>query len=330
MLSAVLLFTLHCCFSGEELDVTSAKLIKHALKDSTRATYNCSQRKFLQFCYDYGFEALPVEEDTLIGFVSHLHNRGLKGSSIQVYLAAVKSLHTHTGLPYPENMSRLTLALRGAKVLSLPPVRKLPITFSVLCKLMNNLSYRQDKELIQCAMAVAFFGCLRAGELCISDKEVFDSTKHLCVKDVKFFNEDKMFSLFLKQSKTDRLSNGVEIFIGCSAHDICAYCMLKQFLCSRSDMDPSAPLFADCHVSVLRKSYFVNATRLALSAMGLNPSLYSGHSFRAGSATSGAQCGFNHWELKMLGRWSSECFHIYLRDPKIVANFAQRLASSLV
>ena len=179
-------------------------------------------------------------------------------------------------------------------------------------------------------MSLAFFACLRAGELCVPDNCTFDVAKHLCIRDVTFFDDDKMCSVLLKQSKTDKFSNGVMVYVGCSTQSVCAYCTLKKFLVARSDHSPDAPLFADNHVPVLKKTYFVNATRLALSAIGLNPSLYSGHSFRAGSATSGAENGFNHWELKMLRRWSSECFNIYLRNPKLVANFAQRLASSLV
>jgi hypothetical protein len=148
------------------------------------------------------------------------------------------------------------------------------------------------------------------------------------VKDVKNFPEERMFSLFLKRSKTDKMSNGVEVFIGCSSHIVCAYCLMNEFVCSRVDSLPDSPLFADSNVSVMRRGFFVNATRLALRSIGLDASLYSGHSFRAGSATSGADNGFNPWELKMLGRWSSQCYNIYLRNPKLVSSFAPRLATS--
>jgi hypothetical protein len=59
---------------------------------------------------------------------------------------------------------------------------------------------------------------------------------------------------------------------------------------------------------------------------GYNPALYSGHSFRAGSATTGAALGFTAWELKLLGRWNSDAYQIYLRDATLVSTFAQRLA----
>ena len=315
-------------FSVSDLDETTDHLIQHALKSSTRATYSSAQRKFIQFCQEFKLVALPVVENTLIYYVSYLHERGLKGTSIQVYLSAIKSLHLHCGLPYPMFTPRLNLALRGAKVLSSPPLRKLPITFSLLCKLINNMSYHPDELLLQVAMAVAFFGCLRCGELCVPDHVSFDPLQHLCFKDLKFFHNEHMFSLFLRKSKTDKFSNGVEVYVGCSSHVICAYCLMCKFVKTRIDDSPDSPLFSNVRINVLRRSFFVNATRLALSALHLDPSMYSGHSFRAGSATSGADSGFSQWELRMLGRWRSECFHIYLRNPKIVASFAQRLASS--
>jgi hypothetical protein len=219
--------------------------------------------------------------------------------------------------------------MRGANVLSDPPVRKLPITFSLLCRILGKMSYHPVELLIQLSMCVAFFGCLRAGELCIPDGAVFDSTKHLCVSDLTFYHDERMFSLMLKQSKTDKHGKGVLIYIGCSSHVVCAYCMMVKFMGRRSNIVDNTPLFADKNIPVLRKSVLVNATRLVLCTLGLDPSKYSGHSFRAGSATSGADSGFNPWELKMLGRWSSECYQIYLRNPKVVSNFAKRLASSL-
>ena len=77
----------------------------------------------------------------------------------------------------------------------------------------------------------------------------------------------------------------------------------------------------------LKKNYFVSVTRLALSASGFNPSDYSGHSFRAGAATTAGDNNFEEWELKMLGRWASSAYSIYLRNPKVVTKFAQRLAT---
>ena len=87
------------------------------------------------------------------------------------------------------------------------------------------------------------------------------------------------------------------------------------------------PLLVDSLGNILRRAYFVSTMKLLLSLLGLNPSEYSGHSLRAGAATSGANQGLESWELKMLGRWRSDAYNVYLRDPKIVSSFAVRLAN---
>ena len=145
-----------------------------------------------------------------------------------------------------------------------------------------------------------------------------------------FAGQSKLFSvaITLKQSKTDTLNKGVIIKIGCSGHQICAFCLMRQYVAQHPNPQPDSPLLMDRNLVVLRKSYFVATTKLILAAAGYDPKCYSGHSFRAGSATSGASAGFSAWELKMLGRWSSDAYQIYLRNPSLVTSFAQRLTTS--
>ena len=258
--------------AGTELAETTQLLIHNALKDSTRSTYTSAQRRYLKFCNAFRFDPLPTCEETMLGFVSYLFSEGLKGTSITVYVAAVKSLHSHCGLDYPDKMPKLGLAMRGSKVLSDPPVRKLPITFSLLCKRLDKMSYHPAELMFQLAMSVAFFGYfLRAGELCVPDGVLFDESKHLCVKDVSIFPDEKMFSLTLHQSKTDTLGKRVIIYIGCSHHVVCAYCLMIKFLEGKIHVADTAPLFANECIPVLRKSMFVNTTRLVLSTLGLDP-----------------------------------------------------------
>ena len=138
-----------------------------------------------------------------------------------------------------------------------------------------------------------------------------------------------MFSIFLKSSKTDLHSSGVAVYVGCSKRTVCAFCLMDKFLKMRSSSDLADPLLVDSHGNVLRRAYFVSTMKLLISLLGLSPIDFSGHSLRAGAATSGANQGLDSWEIKMLGRWRSDAYNVYLRDPKIVSSFAVRLANDI-
>ena len=61
-------------------------------------------------------------------------------------------------------------------------------------------------------------------------------------------------------------------------------------------------------------SMFITHLGLCLRRIGLNPSLYSGHSFRRDGASFALQCGIPAEWIIMQGDWSSDSYQRYL-DP---------------
>jgi hypothetical protein len=247
-----------------------------------------------------------ASEDTLLLYVSFLFEQGLSGSTIRVYLSAVRSLHIIAGKHYPTDLPRVKLALKGALRETPQPTRKLPITISILKHMLTHVSTRFDKTLIQAVMTLAFFGCFRLDELCVPDNVKFDCVSHLCMGDISIDKTSKSLSVFLKKSKTDVNNLGVTVYVGCSRDEqCCAFCSMVVYmnfrLALRTNVDDDAPLFLVPGGRHLTKSYMVSVTRLVLGLSGHNPALYSGHSYRAGAATTAGDKRFKEWELKMLG-----------------------------
>jgi hypothetical protein len=52
-----------------------------------------------------------------------------------------------------------------------------------------------------------------------------------------------------------------------------------------------------------------------LRTIGLNPKEYSSHSFRKGGAVSLQSKGVEDSLIRRSGRWKSDAFHLYVRDP---------------
>ena len=83
------------------------------LSDPSHFTYNSTQHRFVYFSQDFSLVPLPASQETIILFATHLAQR-IKPQSMNVYLAAVRSLHISHGLYYPLQPGlRLKQALRG-------------------------------------------------------------------------------------------------------------------------------------------------------------------------------------------------------------------------
>lgn len=75
------------------------------------------------------------------------------------------------------------------------------------------------------------------------------------------------------------------------------------------------------------KHQLVAHTKDLLHSIGIDPSGYTGHSFRAGAATTAGLMGFKDHEIKALGKWKSNAYQIYIRpDESQTAKLSSRLA----
>ena len=65
----------------------------------------------------------------------------------------------------------------------------------------------------------------------------------------------------------------------------------------------------------------------ALRSANIDTTAYSGNNFRIGAASSVAAAGVPAYFIKMLGRWESEAYHLYIQTPrKSLASISQLIA----
>lgn len=287
----------------------------------------------MRFCEEHGISALPANEQNLLLYVSYLHKQGLKETSIRVYLAAVRSMHVMSGLVSPlEGCPRLELALKAVGKQNDPPAQKLAITYELLTKMCSYLGNTYDHVLLKAAFTLAHFGLLRAAEFTVDMDSNFQSSLHLCLGDITIKQEFQgpiHMVVHVKQCKTDKRNNGTNVIIGCSEMETCALCCMAQFLPMRRQIhgnDQTKPLFMFKNGAILTKSLLVKQTRVYVSLTGIgNVQRYTGHSFRVGGATSAAAVGMSDWEIKLMGRWTSNSYQRYIKAPlALLAGFARR------
>jgi len=118
----------------------------------------------------------------------------------------------------------------------------------------------------------------------------------------------------LKQSKTDPFRVGVSVFLGRTNTTLCPVAAVLAYLAVRPSSQ--GPLFVFQDGSYLTRDKLVVHVRQGLRLMGVDPTCFSGHSFRIGAATTAAQLGVEDATIKMLGWWESSAYQRYIRTPR--------------
>lgn len=85
------------------------------------------------------------------------------------------------------------------------------------------------------------------------------------------------------------------------------------------------PLFIDVNNAALSRNNFLNMLKHALTCVGYDSSMYSGHSFQIGAATTAGSVHVEDHLIKILGRWSSDAYCRYIRTPDLAIKQAQNL-----
>ena len=317
------------------MDGLVQKYFVKGLAESTTRTYSCGQRRFLSFCQAAGLPATPASEGVLCRFVASLASEGLKHRSIKTYLAGVRHLHIREGCgdPFVPVLHRLHYVMRGIKRAQGCGAdgrrERLPITPSILRKMRevwSNDAANLDFIMLWAACCLAFCGFLSAGEMTVPSDASFDPQVHLTWGDVSVDDpmDPRVLGVRIKASKTDPFRQGITIFLGKVASDLCPVSAVLAYMVAKRTR--SGPLFAFRDGRPLTRQRFVVAVRRALDSAGVDAKKYAGHSFRIGAATTAAAKGFEDSTIQTLGRWKSLAYLDYIRIPRQqLASYTARL-----
>ena len=282
-------------------------------------SYASAQRRYLAFCEAANLPPLPLSEGVLCIFVAFLANQGLAHQSITSYLSGVRNLAVADGYTPPnrDQWPRLQLVLRGVarSVVQGNTVRppRLPITGVIMHQLAGVWSGQDfQSRLMWAATCVGYFGFMRVGEFTAVDS----SPPNIVMSEVAINSRSAPTAIRLRlhRAKTDPFGRGVEIFMGVSGTGVCPVSALLRYLAVRPLGDGHLFVWEDGRP--LTRSAFVTALKQGLRSAGLDMNHFSGHSLRIGAATSAAAAGVPDHLIKILGRWQSEAYQLYIRTPR--------------
>ena len=225
------------------------------------------------------------------------------------------------GDPGMSGMPQLQYVVKGVRrnLAGRPRRTRLPITpelLSLLRSSWEHMRVRADATMLWAAATLAFFDFLRMGEVGIPSGSGFDPWLHLAYGDVRVDSvvDPSWLAVTIKQSKTDPLGKGVTLSIGATGSALCPVAAMLGYMVERGSAP--GPLFLFHDRRPLTRDRFVACMRSALAEAGIDSSLYAGHSFRIGVATTAAMRGLQGSLIKTLGRWESSAYALYIHTPR--------------
>ncbi len=246
------------------------------------------------------------------------------------YLDAVRAWHIAQGWPPPlsdANRERINWSLRGLENLqarhrSRPP--RPPVSLHMLGQLRDSLDLEDPFEACIWAIAAcAFWGLMRFGEVTVHSRAAFSPSLHLTRANALFgtdLNGKEYARLDLPSAKTARAGEIQHVFL-CKQNSLCPLDALQN-LASVVPAGPSDPLFSwrdqRGHARPMVRDTALKFINSKFTERGFGTTF--GHSFRIGGASFFLSQGVNPEIVRLMGRWRSLAYEVYIRAFEQVAS----------
>jgi hypothetical protein len=140
----------------------------------------------------------------------------------------------------------------------------------------------------------------------------------MCKSDIKVSENGMLVSI--RHTKTNQYHNRVlSIPLVKGKSPLCPVSAVQNMFSLANNSPQGGPLFSyldrSGRVRVLDHNLFGIMLHQCLEALGYDPKLYSGHSFRRGSASYSMSCGAPQLYIQAIGDWESSAWQCYIDFP---------------
>ena len=242
-------------------------------------------------------------------------------STVKTYLAGIGHMHVIRGLPNPTAYPFVRKAMKAyRRAFGKAGKPKKALTSWLLRKIAACAGPRNDRQsVIWAAILVAFNCALRGSEYAFKggkDKR-WDPADGLTRGNVTWVfgngpgHLPTAMSLTIVTSKTDPWRFGNTFQIQRTGGPLCAVTAVWNINRQTPGAPSTAPLFSINGGPLRFRVVTAEIKRLVSKVHGLDPKDFSTHSLRSGAATSLRAAGVDWDTIKILGRWRSDCSHLY-------------------
>ena len=280
---------------------------------STRKGMLSGIRTWIFFCMYFDFPIYPAQVQHLIFFLE-FNSQTSKYEHLKHLLYCVKYLHMCKDIPFPSGSFELETTLQGLKRrLSGTVNQVLPITPEILRKIYEKLNMNKLADLaIWCSFLVTFYCLLRKANS-VPETSEYDVDKILARKHVRFDHQNRMVLIFVGWSKTNQFGNR-DLVVPVPANTDPALDLYRHIcnLFTRVRVDGDRPAFSYSNKHFVSYTSFTSRLKSLLLSAGVDPTKFSGHSFRRGGATYLHSLGVTPLEIQASGDWQTMVFTRYL------------------
>lgn len=257
--------------------------VRQARAANTVRAYRSDWQDFCAWCERHNLAAQPAAEETVALYLTDLAERGKKTSTLQRRLSSIAQAHKAAGFLSPTRgrAAMVWAGIRRAK--GTAQEAKAPVLVGDIRRMVAALDDSVVGKRDRALLLVGFAGALRRSELVGLDVADLD------------FTEDGLV-VTLRRSKTDQEGQGQRIGIPYgSTPATCPVRSLKAWLAAAAIAN--GPVFRPTNragavlAARLTDRAVARVVQRTAERAGLDPTKYSGHSLRAGLATSAAQAG---------------------------------------
>ena len=280
---------------------------------STRKNVLSQIRQWLYFALYFEVRILPASALNLCVFMELMSiTSGYR--HCKNVLSGVKFLHAATGHDFPVHDFLLETTLQGLKrKLAGTPKQVLPIDPVVLRRMYKFVDVQKNSDLSTwCGFLLAFFCLFRKANLCPKESED-DPSVVLTRSDIEIDEVGQQVLVYVNFSKTNQFMQRSHVIPIPKNSDpaLDLYTHLK-LLFSKVKAGPESPALSFSSTQYINHRSFTERLKKLILKAGLDPSLYSGHSFRRGGASYLYSIGGTTLMVQVLGDWSSQIFTRYL------------------
>jgi hypothetical protein len=307
------------------------EVLGHAWTEPTRETYGAGLLVFHIYCDTKNIGELqraPASSLLISAFAAALAG-AYSAKTISNYISGIRAWHILHGIAWSTNQQELISILRAAEAVaptSSKRKKRLPYTPQFIETILTHLDLKNPLDAaVYACVTTTFYSCARLGEFTVPRLSAFDAQLHVKPSDIRESTDrhgNQVTSFFLPRTKVTQ--NGEEVSWAQQEGPTDPRKALENHL-RVNEPTPNSHLFAYKSKAGLRPLTKRKALeRIAKAARDAGVDPLQGHSIRIGATLEYLLRGVPFDVVKVMGRWASNAFTVYLRKhAQILAPYLQ-------